>query len=193
MFKLGKATATREVKGASFAIVDEIGGITGGTEVKELLDETATFVAAEEWAQLQKLTTPVLQNSIQNGLGVNETLKQLDQALRPYDLAFGAARLETIVRTNFNKVFNEGRTQAFKANSEDIAAMQFSAIMDGRTSDICISLDSKVFRKQEIDTFTPPLHFSCRSVLVAVLTGAEFELSTMPRTETLPGGFLRKV
>ena len=102
-----------------------------------------------------------------------------------------AFRLETQVRVNFNKVFNEGRMQEFRQGWDEIEAFQYSAIMDGRTTDLCASLDGKIFTKGDSGKFNPPNHFNCRSLLVPILTGETFALSDMPAVERETGGFLR--
>mgnify|MGYP001614584782 CR=1 FL=1 len=57
-------------------------------------------------------------------------------------------------------------------------------------SDICLSLDGLVFNKNELDKWSPPNHHACRSVVVAVLTGEEFQFDRMPNFTREPGGFL---
>lgn len=81
-------------------------------------------------------------------------------------------RLETIVRTNNTTAFNQGRLVAARAPdlTDFIQGMQYSAILDDRTTDVCIHLDEKVFRLNDpaLEQLTPPNHFNCRSILVPV-------------------------
>ena len=63
--------------------------------------------------------------------------------------------------------------------------------MDGRTTPICSKLDGLTFPKSEMRKYLPPLHFNCRSIIVANLTGDPYELSVMPVTEQQGGTFLK--
>ncbi len=187
----GKATAESELSGIEkFAIVDDIGGL-GTAEAKAHLDATAAFVAATEVEFIKSLTTPIILEGIKEGHGIREIMKQLDDRLRTYDLEFGAARLNTIARNNSQKIFNEGRAQFFKKAEDEIAAFQYSAILDGRTSEICLALDGRIFSKQFVDRYKPPNHHNCRSLLIAILTGEAFKMDRMPNMTLQQGGFLR--
>lgn len=57
------------------------------------------------------------------------------------------------------------------ALQEYLAGIEYSAIIDQRTTEVCQHLDGKVFRPDDpdIEKFTPPNHFNCRSLLVPVL------------------------
>ncbi len=67
----------------------------------------------------------------------------------------------TVVRTLTNGVANESRQQMVEANSDIIKKERYTATLDGRTTQICASLDGKLFDVG--DGPTPPLHFNCRS------------------------------
>ena len=83
-----------------------------------------------------------------------------------------AYRLENIVRTNATEAFNLGRLEM--ARDPDIAefiqGMEYSAVIDGRTTPVCILLDGKIIPLEdpELDRLLPPNHFNCRSLLVPV-------------------------
>lgn len=189
-YRLGRSSGKSEMA-RSFALLEEdIGGLTP-MEARALLNEVASRVADDEWENLRKLSTPVFENAIKEGLPWREVSKQLEKAFAGYDLANDSFRLETQIRVNFNKVFNEGRMQEYRKAWDQVEAFQYSAIMDGRTTELCTSLDGKIFSKGDAAKFNPPNHFNCRSLLVPILTGETFELSKMPDTEMEPGGFLR--
>lgn len=48
-----------------------------------------------------------------------------------------------------------------------MAGVQYSAIIDTRTTPVYTYLDGRIFRANdpELDRLTPPNHFNCRSVL----------------------------
>lgn len=194
-YRLGQLTANRELGHAEpFALA----GLSD-SQAQRLIEEISTYVSHTEWENIAKKTTPILQNAIQNGVPLRQVMKELDEALKEYDMTFTppapfkgttAARLENIVRTNYNDVFNEARKNEFIKYENEIAAFQFSAIMDDRTSDICSELDGLVFGKEDLNKYTPSLHYQCRSVVVPVLKGESYTLSEMPITKEQPGGFL---
>jgi len=82
------------------------------------------------------------------------------------------ARLETVVRTNMFDAVNESRFSYFTDSELGgfVRSMEYSAILDSRTTDICRELDNKVLPvgASEWDRLRPPNHFNCRSILVAV-------------------------
>lgn len=77
---------------------------------------------------------------------------------------------------------NTGRTSVFERYPEKVYAMQYSAILDNRTTDLCMSLDGRVFKagSAAASQYTPPQHMNCRSILVEILEEEEFK----PRIDT---------
>ena len=94
---------------------------------------------------------------------------------------FKPAKLETLVRTNATMAYNQGRLAEMQDPDvkQSIPAYRYSAIMDDRTTDICQSADGRVWAADDEiwDVWTPPNHFNCRSVLLPVFVGEEYELS----------------
>jgi SPP1 gp7 family putative phage head morphogenesis protein len=86
------------------------------------------------------------------------------------------SRLETIVRTNLTDAYNQGRLVQGREAGDFLEAWQYSAIMDDRTTPVCRELDGKVFMADDpnVDTLRPPRHFNCRSVLVPIVIGDEY-------------------
>jgi SPP1 gp7 family putative phage head morphogenesis protein len=83
------------------------------------------------------------------------------------------SRLETIVRTNLTDVYNQGRLVEGAQASDFLEGWQYSAIIDGRTTDVCRLLDGVVMLPDDpnVNSLKPPRHFNCRSVLVPVVVG----------------------
>ncbi len=105
-----------------------------------------------------------------NALGI--TRSAMAEALEESGLI--AARLSTIVKTNVFEALNEARYNFFTDPSLDgfVEALEYSAILDARTTAICSHLDGRVF-SVDSDVWTtngyrPPNHFNCRSLLIAV-------------------------
>jgi len=185
---VGAKEAKQEIKQHNF-ILDQPENVT---DVAEWIKVNAKFLAGTEAAEILKKVQPILMDSINKGLSVNETLGMIETALKAYDIDLGAPRIENIVRTNVNKAWNSSRLSEFKKVENEITGYQFSAILDSRTSDICAEMDDKKFRKSEAINYNPPLHFQCRSLLVPIFKDEEFNgFDELPATKKEGGGFLK--
>jgi SPP1 gp7 family putative phage head morphogenesis protein len=84
------------------------------------------------------------------------------------------AYLNTLVRTNTFEALNEARYAEFTdpAVGDFVMALEYAAVLDSSTTEICRELNGKVYRSDspEWDQIRPPNHFNCRSVLVPVTT-----------------------
>lgn len=121
----------------------------------------------------QAITTAVKQallNGISQGQSIRQVRQRIEQIFEDYD-GIAAHRAETIVRTNYNAAFNHGRLQLIQDAGSYVHGVQYSAILDTRTTEVCRNLDGKVFEVNapELDRLTPPRHFQCRSLLVPVM------------------------
>lgn len=90
-------------------------------------------------------------------------------------------RLETIVRTNGTDAYNHGRlTEMTDPDVADgLIGIRYSAIMDERTTQVCLFLDGKVFHPGDVDLeeLVPPNHYNCRSIIVPVVAGETMDES----------------
>jgi SPP1 gp7 family putative phage head morphogenesis protein len=90
------------------------------------------------------------------------------------DFELETHRIETAVRTNAFEALNEARYAMFTDPALDgfVVALEYSAVMDARTTEVCQHMDDRVYSVSQWDTFfedwKPPNHFNCRSVLVPV-------------------------
>lgn len=101
----------------------------------------------------------------------------------------GLAKIETI-SSNYSSIAvsgiaNTGIASIYNINKDIIWGYQYSAILDNRTSALCLSLDGRVTRKIE-NMPHPPLHFRCRSRIVAILMDQEEkpEINEPPKSIT---------
>ena len=107
------------------------------------------------------------------------------------------AYLNTLVRTNNFEALNEARYEEFTdpALADFVLALEYSAILDDRTTEICRALDGSVWADDSPnwDDYRPPNHYNCRSVLVPVTTldGWDGVESDDPSVEP-QAGFTRK-
>ncbi len=154
----------------------------------EFLDviEAESFKIVGDYSTLiTKKMKDKLMIGIKNGVNERDLLSQLK------DLGDEESErwIKTVIRTKATEMFNRGR-KSYWDNDEFakqiIEAYQFSAILDDRTSDVCRSLDGKVFEKGEFtNNINPPLHFNCRSILVPVTKFEEYESSKEPSLDSL--------
>ena len=100
-------------------------------------------------------------------------------------------RLETVVRTRLFEAINEARFNFFRDPSLAgfVEALEYSAILDGRTTEVCAALDGKIYKADSAvwDTLRPPNHFNCRSLLIAVTAQDTWSESDEPKVEPAQG------
>lgn len=102
-----------------------------------------------------------------------------------------AARLNTVVRTNTFEAVNEARYTYFTDPSLDgfVEALEYSAILDSRTTQICSHLDGQehILNGEVWNSgYRPPNHYNCRSLLIPITKfdkWAESEAPTMQPQE----------
>ena len=79
--------------------------------------------------------------------------------------------VRTMVRTTINGIGNIAREEWYDANSDIIDTIEYVAVLDGRTTPICASLDGNKYNINEGPM--PPMHLNCRSVRVPYISGME--------------------
>jgi len=113
--------------------------------------------------------------SINNGFTLDQTINSVigtkSRLTGKYTGAVQVSRnqIETLSRTVTNGVANGANQEFYKANADIIDYEVYSAVLDGRTSVICASLDGTKFKTGEGEV--PPLHPNCRSARIPVIDG----------------------
>ncbi len=79
--------------------------------------------------------------------------------------------VNTSVRTITQKMSQNAREETFKKNDSMIRGVEFVATLDNRTTMVCASYDGTIWKLSDANRPIPPLHWSCRSTLVAVVYG----------------------
>lgn len=95
---------------------------------------------------------------------------------------------EALARTATNAIANQSRREFFKVNEDIIDDELFLATLDVVTTAICRATDGKRFEVDE--GLFPPLHFSCRSLRVAILDAEA--LGKRPSKPVSQKGLLRE-
>jgi len=133
----------------------------------EFLD-SQTFEFVGDWAyNVSKKAKQEMRQAIRDGKPLSHVIDVLEEDGKK------AAQnsIERYARTAHTDVINRGR-QAFFNETGMVAAYQYSAILDDRTTDICRGLHGKIFKNGTEPV--PPMHFNCRSVLVPITVFEEF-------------------
>lgn len=151
---------------------------------KKLQTKTVTSDAA------RNAVKQAILSSIRSGDGTEETVQRVRDSLEPftggedYETEDGeeipAYRIEAIVRTTTTEAYNQGRLTEMRELGElIIPAVQYSAILDERTTEICEGLHGHLFKLNdpELDRFTPPNHISCRSVLIELVLDEDIDVT----------------
>lgn len=135
--------------------------------LKMLEEETWLYLGDWEYLIKRKTKTELIK-AIKDGLPLSEVIGVLDNE----GMALSEVSLERYARTKITEVMNRGRHEYFE-NSGAVAAYQYSAVLDDRTTEICEGLHGKIFKAG--DEPIPPLHFNCRSLLVPITKYEDWE------------------
>lgn len=119
------------------------------------------------------------------GLVQGETIPQLVNRLRTAGGVADKSRKEVarIVRTAVNHTTTQARELTYEANKDVVKGVQWLSTLDRRTSEICITLDGKVYPVGKGQR--PPAHLQCRSTTTPILKS--FEELGLPFKEIEPG------
>jgi SPP1 gp7 family putative phage head morphogenesis protein len=134
--------------------------------------EHAFKVAGVAQADLAQEVHDALERAIRDGTTLDDFKREMGDRLAEAWGGDDPVRMETVFRTNVLSAYNAGRHEVFSAPAVRRARpyLRFDAVGDSRTSEICEELDGKILPAD--DPFwkkhTPPLHFNCRSILVAL-------------------------
>ncbi|QQP97928.1 minor capsid protein [Lysobacter enzymogenes] len=82
------------------------------------------------------------------------------------ELAVSRRHARTVVHTSVQHMASVARMETMKANSDILEGYRWVSTLDGKTSEICQSLDGRVFQFGEGPV--PPAHPNCRSTIVPV-------------------------
>lgn len=151
---------------------------------------------SEWWANQERGVRTSIRRELEIGLGQGETVDDLVRRVRGRAVgskfvdgkrvtrfAGGTLRIftrqaEAIVRTAVNQISNDALFETFSSNPEVTTSYRYTATLDARTSDICISLDGQEFEYTDPNRRQPPQHFACRSTMVPIVNFEELGLDT---------------
>jgi SPP1 gp7 family putative phage head morphogenesis protein len=118
-----------------------------------------------------------LERGLDEGLPPKEMTKRVQEVCGTWMSDWHA---QTIARTETGKFYNAGRLARWLDPETNgfVEALQYDAILDRRTTEVCRHLDGRIISIQNqavIAEFTPPNHFQCRSTWLPVTKYEEWE------------------
>ncbi len=131
-----------------------------------------------DWAQrTQKMDIDRIEQSIKQGLIQGKTGPEIARGIIGSVQMKGTDGLtqvtrnnaNAITRTGVNAISNAAKQEFYQENAELFSGEMFLATLDSRTTLLCASLDHKRFKVGEGPI--PPLHWSCRSLRLALIDG----------------------
>lgn len=89
---------------------------------------------------------------------------------------------EALVRTAVTFTSNRGHLDTFRENAEVLDGVRFTATLDDRTTDVCLSLDGTEWELDDPEIVVPgeATHYGCRSVLTALIAWERLGLPRPP-------------
>ncbi len=108
-----------------------------------------------------------ISRSLESGTTLKERMKALRESASELSMMTNQ-RIESIARTELTRADTLGRLSSMKSN-DDVIGVEFSAVMDDRTTEICSSRHGLIMRLDDprLPENTPPCHVNCRSILLA--------------------------
>jgi SPP1 gp7 family putative phage head morphogenesis protein len=111
-----------------------------------------------------------IETAIRIGFTEGETIAQLrDRLSNVWTLNRRGA--EAVIRTAVTHVAAEVAQESYEANPDLVKEVEWVAVLDSRTTDICRARDGKRFPLNKGPR--PPAHINCRSTVVPVLEGVD--------------------
>jgi SPP1 gp7 family putative phage head morphogenesis protein len=125
----------------------------------------------EDWlADLEPRHRDRIERALRISFAEGESLETAAGRLRDAGLQNGRG-LEALIRTSNAHIAAQVDQAVTEANADIIEGVEWVAVLDGRTTDICRSRDGKVY---PIDSGPrPPAHIGCRSTTRKILKGLE--------------------
>jgi len=148
-------------------------------EFLALLEKELYDFIGEDWVyRVMKKTRVEIIAALKDGRPISSVISTIGED----GISDATAAIERYARTKHTEVFNRGRLEYFE-KSGVVAAYQYSAILDGVTSDVCAGLDGKIFEAGAEPV--PPLHFNCRSLLIPITRFEEYKADTKARGQDI--------
>jgi SPP1 gp7 family putative phage head morphogenesis protein len=137
--------------------------------VKDGLIAQAEMQAKGYGDQIKKIVGFGVMNGDQYKMSDAQVVAKLDKDLGVYA---ESSAVKSGATTIVSQCINRGRNGYMldPDNMDQIQALEYSAIIDDATTDICLSLDGKIMLPDDPDSqqFMPPNHYNCRSIMIPI-------------------------
>lgn len=170
MFEIGKKSASGEMGVDVPATKQEIMAalkMNNGTLVDKLSSDMENDVKATVTQQMARKGGSITSTAAADAVAAASLVldKTVDRAVR------------VITSVTTTGAVNMGRSSVFMRYPEKVYAMQYSAILDIRTTDHCRSLDGRIVPpgSSQYYDFSPPQHYNCRSMWVEILNDEAYK------------------
>lgn len=138
-------------------------------EALRAISISSDSIARKQAEQLTADSKRVLVDRIAKGESVSKTIGAMDATM--------AKAIEKVTRDTsalaISGNINIGRRTVFEKNADKIYALQRSEILDKRTCNFCLSMDSRIIEKDDRLAKTGPFHSNCRGIWVEILQDEE--------------------
>lgn len=193
--KLSRRKAHNFKQGA-WSVAHFVSGIDLQT-AEQYFDAKAFWLTGNLSNEVVQAAKQIILDGIRDEKSIQAMRDELNELLAPYlgtvqpdGTRSAAARAETIARTNVLDSFNQAALSVYADPDlgDFVEALEYSAIMDSRTTPFCRAYDGRVFARNDPvwSTITPPNHFNCRSTTIPVTALDDWEGSTRPPADVQP-------
>lgn len=153
---------------------------------KHLTQKAYQFAAAKNHAQMVQLTRALVDDQ-----GKVRSWSQFKQAAFEINNTHTTTWLKAEYNTAVGSAQMASKWQQIQANKATLPLLQFDAIIDGQTSDLCRSLEGIIKPADDPfwDKYYPPNHFGCRSTVRQLANGKVTPDNKIVHPEKLPKAF----
>lgn len=164
MFELGKKTVSNEMDVPVPATNNNIKGVMR-VENNQMVNQMSGAMENSAKLTVTQLTAKTAGNitNVSVASAINAVKDSLDKVVEK--------NKNTLLTLSITGGINMGRGSVYALHPDKVYALQYSAILDDRTTDRCLSLDGRIVKpgSQEEQMYTPPQHHNCRSIWVELL------------------------
>lgn len=170
---------------------DELGVEAPATrrETIQMFRQNASAVVAKQMGDLLFMVkTQVLADARKTGVAQLQIPQVVSKVASSFD-TFQTAQVALGGSAAVAIAINRARDDVFTTARGDIAAYQYSALLDGRTCPTCAGLDGSVvdYAHYAATKWRPPIHLRCRCIFVAIKND-QIDIPSFTGFPDAPGG-----
>lgn len=112
-------------------------------------------------------TSREVMTAVQAGIAGGKTTPEITREIMGMVSSRSKQQADAVVRTMANHVGAVARSETYKQNADVLKGEEWTSVLDGRTTFVCMGYDGKTFPVGEGPM--PPAHYNCRSVRIPVV------------------------